>query len=710
MTNILQLVTDTFDKGFRSHQDGDVETAKRCYLEVLKTEPEHADALHLLGNIDLSAGQLEDAERLIRKAISIKPRDAGYYNSLGRLLQQKQELDEARETFEKALEINPGFDVAMNNLGTVYQEQGNLHDALAMYDRAIASDALFLQAHNNRGRVLNNLRRHEEAIEAFQQAVKVRPDFSEAYNNIGHVQRAKGDMKDALESFLNAIRIDPEYAQAWHNLGTAYMELNQPVEALRAFAKSVELDPNDALALTNLGVLQHMRGQLQEAIESYSMALKLSPDDASIYSNLGVVYSEQRENELAESAYRQALELDPAGVDAVAQLAALYEENNRLDEAEIVVDKGMRIEPLHPLLNLQAAKLARRRNNIDAAIDMLSKLDVSRLIPRLAQQYHYEMGRLLDRKENSDAAYDHLTQGNELARNNFRMRQIDPNRFLNRIDVAHTLFSKTDIAKWTPSPAFEQRQPVFLIGFPRSGTTLTEIMLDNHPGITTIEEKPTMDRVRFAVSKMPGGYPGALPSLKPEQVERLRGIYLDALAGFAGADSDDLIIDKSAGRMVQTGLIWRLFPDARFVFVVRHPCDACLSGFMQQFTLNNDAFANFFNLDEATALYDKSMSLWRVFSEVLPIRCHTIRYEDLVEDTKKEMRALLKFLDMPWDDAVLNYQQRALERGSVTPSYHQVTEPIYRHALNRWHRYRGYLEPYINRLSSHAEYLGYSMS
>ncbi len=709
MTDISQSVAETFARGFESHQQGDLEAAKRLYLEVLTSDPDHADALHLLGNLDLRGGRLEDAERLVRKAISVNPKDAGYFNTLGQLLQSRDNPVEAESAFKQALELDPRFVAALSNLGALHQARGRLQQALEYFDKAIEQDPQFLQAHIDRGRVLNNLRRYEDAAAAFRQAVKIRPDFAEAHNNLGHVYRAMGEMERAAGCFVDAIRIDPENALAYHNLGTAFMELNKPEEALKAFEKSVELNPKDMLALTNLGVILHNLGKLKGAVESYEKALILNPNDPAIFHNLGVVYSEQRKTEEAEAQFRKALAIDPTYVDALAQLAALYEETNQLEDAESVVAQGVGIEPGHPLLNLQAAKVARRRKDIDGALKALDRLDEKKLIPRLAQQYHYELGNLLDRNGDTERAYENFVRGNDLARNSLRVRNVDPQRFLDHTDVLHALFSRTEISNWTPTPEYKHRNPVFLIGFPRSGTTLTEVMLDSHPGIQTVEEKPTVDLVESAVAEMPSGYPGALPALSADDVERLRDVYHNAVRRLADPDTDKLLVDKSAGRTVQTGLIWRLFPEAKYIFLLRHPCDACLSGFMQQFSLNNDAFANFFSLDDATRLYDKVVSLWRLFVEVLPIQYHLVRYENLVENVEEEVRGLLEFLEMPWDAKVLDHRRRALERGSITPSYHQVTEPVYKHARNRWHRYRSYLEPYLDRLAPHVEHFGYSL-
>jgi Sulfotransferase family len=154
-------------------------------------------------------------------------------------------------------------------------------------------------------------------------------------------------------------------------------------------------------------------------------------------------------------------------------------------------------------------------------------------------------------------------------------------------------------------------------------------------------------------------------------------------------------------------LIWRVFPDAKFILAVRHPCDVCLSCFMQNFALNQ-AMATFYSLESTAALYAKVMGLWQQYVQKLPIRYHRIRYEDLVSNFEHETRRLLDFLEVGWDDAVLQHTEHARKRGTIsTPSYHQVTQPIYQHAKYRWKRYAKQLESVMETLQPYIEYFGY---
>jgi hypothetical protein len=158
---------------------------------------------------------------------------------------------------------------------------------------------------------------------------------------------------------------------------------------------------------------------------------------------------------------------------------------------------------------------------------------------------------------------------------------------------------------------------------------------------------------------------------------------------------------------VHAGLIWRLFPRAKLIFALRHPCDVCLSGFMQRFR-QNDAFANFSTLADTVRVYDSTMRLWQLYVSALGLEHHVVRYERLIDDPRAEMRSLIDYLGLPWDDKVLDHTRRARERGRIwTSSYHQVTEPIYGHARYRWERYRKHLAPHLQQLAPHIAGFGY---
>jgi hypothetical protein len=246
--------------------------------------------------------------------------------------------------------------------------------------------------------------------------------------------------------------------------------------------------------------------------------------------------------------------------------------------------------------------------------------------------------------------------------------------------------------------------PVFIVGFPRSGTTLLDTLLMNLPQLHVLEEKPPLGEVELAL----GGH-ARLATLNFEQANTLRALYFDRVRAVSPFASGQTIVDKYPLHMARMPLIHRLFPGARVVFVERHPCDAVLSCFMSNFTLNR-AMRCFTTLEGAAALYDLVSDAWTRATNLLPIDVHRLRYERLIAEPEGEMRALLDFLGLPWDDKVLDNEGAAAKRAHIaTASYKQVTEPLYARSVGRWERYRAQMEPVLPILAPWAERLGYSL-
>ena len=707
MSDPTASVTDIYLLAQEYQRQGDLARARSCLLEILQREPEHAEAMHTLGNIDAREGRLEDAERLIRKAIAADPLKAPFLNSLGNLMKARGDLDEATKAYRLAVQLQPNLPAAHNNLAEVMLRKGDHEAAIERCFKALKADPNYAGAYDTMGRAFNNLGRLDEAIDAFRRAVVIRPDYSVAYDHLGHVFRARGDMDEAREAFEHALVIDPENASALYNLGTVLVVQSRLDEGIECFEKASAIRPRHVPTLLNLGIAYHTRGNLKRAAETYRKAIDLSPADPALHLNLGLVRVEQRRTTEAEKSLLEALQLDPGIVRAYAELAALYEETNQLEAMEEILARGLERAPDDPRLNLEASKGDRRSGRIGEGIERLSRFDLSPMDPRLAEQFRYQLGYLYDRAEDADAAMENFREANRLASQTVRAREAMPDRFLDMLERLRKFFASTDIDTWTPAPVAEGSAPVFMFGFPRSGTTLLDLALDSHPALLTIEEQSTILPVIEALREGDLGFPAQLSRLEESDIDALRRRYQAALGEFVPDGFDGRVIDKMPIRTVYAGILWRLFPDARFIFCLRHPCDVVLSNFMQHYTVS-DAFANFYTLEGSARLYDGVMRLWQVYLDKLPLCCHTVRYESLVRDMESELRAVLEFLDAPWDPVVLQYADRARTRGRInTTSYHQVTEPLYDRASGRWRLYERHLEPYMAMLAPHIERFGY---
>ena len=469
-------------------------------------------------------------------------------------------------------------------------------------------------------------------------------------------------------------------------------------------------DYNDAAAHLDTGLELARKGDYRAAAGHFQQAMELNPDDPQAYINLGklALIGTEFLHE-GTTALKRATELEPENADPYYMLAKIYEMSSRLSEAESYLQKGLELEPDHPHSHRLYANILRRQGRIDEAIARLESAPIPDDEPRLAIAMHFELGKLYERKQDSVRAYAHYLQGNRLQSQTPEAGRVNKQIFLDTIAKIRRTFTPDWLTTWSPPyqpTAADQADPIFLVGFPRSGTTLLDQILNSHPVFQVVEEQPMLTSA-LSMLAGPMTYPVALADLQAAQIAELRQKYFADVAHFIEPGKGDMLIDKLPLNIIHIGLIMRLFPRARIILALRHPCDACLSCFMQSFG-HNDAMANFYTLEDAAHLYAETMGLWRHYVDILPVNFHPIKYEDLVTDLEGQARRLLEFLGVEWDPRVLDYNQYARARERIrTPSYEQVTEEIYTRARYRWQRYEEQMRPVLPVLAPFIDYFGY---
>ena len=274
--------------GLWHHQAGRLAEAERIYRQVLAQQPNHADALHLLGVLAGQAGRLDAGIELIRRSIRIKPDYAEAYDNLGNALKRKGHVDEAIAAYRQAIAIRPNYTEAYNNLGNALKGRGQLDEAIAAYRQAIALRPNFAEAHSNLGIALKDKGQLDEAIAAYRQAIALRPNFPEAHSNLGIALKDKGQFDEAIAAFRQAIALNPNIPEAHSNLGNALHDRGQLDEAIVAYRQAIALNPNVPGVHSNLGKALNDKGQLDEAIAVYRQAIALRPNFAGAHNNLSL--------------------------------------------------------------------------------------------------------------------------------------------------------------------------------------------------------------------------------------------------------------------------------------------------------------------------------------------------------------------------------------------------------------------------------------
>lgn len=580
---------------------------------------------------------------------------------------------------------------------------GQLAEADAAYARICQTAPADVRAWVMRGLIQRRLGQWQSSEDCCRRALVLDPRCAEAYKVLGQVRHCQGRMDEAASTYRQALTLALDDAQTHYLLANALRESGALHEAARSYREAIRISPDYLAALSNLGALMLTLGEAAEAAKLLNRALALAPDSPQVLCNLGHALLREGRPDEALVRYRRALALSPDSPDAAAATAAVLEKSGSLDDARQIVDGWL--GDLPPLLCLVAARLARRSKRYEEAISLLETLLAGPVSPELAGDAHMLLGQLYDKQGKADLAYPHLLEGNRLASLAIGDCIDNGNRYLERIARLRRYLT-ANLPK--VSTVGEEAMPIFLLGFPRSGTTLLEQILDSHPALVGLEEKATLSPVVEAFERMSDGSADALARLDDAQVESLRELYFEELAKYVPPGNKRQIVDKLPLNTVNVHLIWRLFPNARFILAIRHPCDACFSCFMQNFTIN-EAMASFFTLERTAQVYDAVMRTWVEAERLLPLRYHRIRYEDLVDDFEGQTRALLEFLGVGWNDSVRGHVEHAARRGTInTPSYHQVTQPIYRDARFRWKRYVMYFRDALPLLQPYIDYFGYA--
>ena len=583
---------------------------------------------------------------------------------------------EAEALYRQVLAAEPDNPEALQLLGALLLQRGDAAAAAGLIRRAIAIDPARPGSHFNLGLALAALGDRDGAVAAYRAALALRPEDAEAHTNLGHLLLAAKRPEEAVASFDAALRLDPAHREALFGRGAAHAAVERFDRAEQDFRARLAAQPDDAGARNRLGAVLIKQARMYEAID----------------------------------VLRRGHARHPANADLLANLASAHEARNELDAAEDCARRAQALSPDAPGPRILLARLDHRRGRLAEA---RRGLEAALALPLGDEQRCdalFELGQVLDRLGEADAAYAAFVEANALSAASPAARRFDGRRFLARIESNRAAFARPRlaalIARAPQAPAPSARPPVFFVGFPRSGTTLVELALAAHPAIVTTEERsPLTPAIRHLVGR--GGTPAALDRLSETRLAEARALFWRRAEAVAGPLEDRLLIDKLPLNLIDLGYANLLFPEARVLVALRDPRDVCLSCFMQRFQLN-DSMINFADLARTVEVYAAVMDLWLAYRDSLTLAWREVRYEDLVADFETVVGGLLAFLGLDWHDAVARYREHAGGRTVATPSYRQVNREIYRDSVGRWRAYRAALAPLQPLLAPFVEAFGYS--
>jgi tetratricopeptide (TPR) repeat protein len=719
-------------EALQHHQAGRLETAVQLYQDILDATPEHADALHLLGVVSFQQKHLDRAAELIGRAIALRPDVAACYANLGEVYRARGQLDRAMGCYRTALQLQPHNPEATNNLGLALLAQGDVEAAIARFEEALGAQPDHALLHNNLGNAWRVRGDGEQALTHFRRAVQLAPELAEAHSNLGQLLLERYDVKNALRHCKKAVALRAEFPEAHNNLGNALREAGRFEQACASYAEALRLAPALALTYNNMAQALQAEGRLREAISWYHQALEREPNSARIHTNLGSALEEREEYALALAHYRTALQFEPNYAEAhnglgvvlheqgnypealaafrqVVQLKPgfaqghcslgnILEELGDLDEALQCFRETLRHDPDHAGARALLATLLRGKLPEEDLTAMRTLLDRKHLAPGRRMALHFGVAHVLDGRKSYREAAAHLQHGNSLASEiwNRQGMTYDPQ--------AHTRFVDRLIDMFTPEFfahvrgfGLESERPVFIVGLPRSGTTLTEQVLASHSQVHGAGELNFMRDTFEALPRvlnLKAGPLDALTKLQRQAAHHLADRHLERLADLDA--HSPRIVDKMPENYIYLGLMAVLFPKARFIHCRRDLRDVAVSCWMTNFRHVRWS-ADLEHIAGRLRDYRRLMDHWQ---RVLPVPVLEVDYEATVDDLEGVARRLVDWCELEWEPACLAFHEtnRPVRTASVT----QVRQPIYKRSVARWKNYEPELTPLFEQLEPYC--------
>jgi tetratricopeptide (TPR) repeat protein len=546
----------------------------------------------------------------------------------------------------------PAVPIIPSLIGAANSALGRQEQAVASYKKALQIKPDFAEAHNNLGAALNDLGKPEDAISSLTKALRIKPDFAVAHNNLGNTLKNLGKPEEALASFSRALQIKPDYAEAHNNLGNALNELGKPEDAVASYYKALQINPEVAATQNNLGNALHALGKLEEAVACFEKALQIKPDFAEAHNNLGNALNDLGMREEAVACFDKALHIEPAFAGA----------HRNLSSARKYRDDDPQIQ--------QMLQLVERHD--------LSDEDL--------MQLNFALGKAYGDIGDHDIAFSYLLHGNRLLKQERKYETPFAQASFTKIQ---SWFSKDVPALKIVDESQDEigQQPIFILGMPRSGTTLVEQILASHSQVYGAGELKLLEQ-----SIKTAEYNSS--QLSHVLLQSVRKSYLSGLAEIAA--SEPYVTDKMPLNFRWIGFICAAFPEAKIVHVIRDARATCWSIFKHYFSRKGHGFAN--DLQDVVEYYKLYVDMMAFWHEQFPGRIYDLNYEALTEHQADETRKLIEHVGLDWEDQCLEFHKtkRAVQTSSVT----QVRQKMYQGSSEEWRKYEDHLGPMVESLSS----------
>ena len=656
------MVTEThprhlFERVVKLLKEGARDEAESLCREAVRQDPGDVNFIALLGMILADINKLEEAEELLDRAVKVAPGHARAHEDLGAVLLNLGRPGEALDHLQKASELTP------NNAG-VFVKLGGAYTMLGRNEEGEAAIARSMELSPHQARLEQATRlfvegKFRQSEKIAQELVRTNPKDVNAALLLARIAINAHCYEDA-EALLRRINeIAPRFIAAWHDLGTVLKELNQFDESVEVLDQALTLDQNNSLTHYFHGAALAMAARPEEAIYSYQRAVELDPGLTGAHIGLGHVLKTVGDQTGGIEAYRKAIKLRP--------------------------DFG---ETYYSLANLKTFKF-----NDDEVVDMQQRLDKAKLPVDCRVHFAFTLGKAFEDNKDYDKAFEYYSQANRAHRDTIAYDPV-------QTEIAHQKMSQTFSEEFCKSMQAQGAgckavDPIFILGLPRSGSTLLEQILASHSQVDGTSELPDISMIAQSVTSKELGrtFPVSFPELGLSEISALGEQYMNQTQRHRGSAAR--FTDKMPNNFAYIGFISTILPNAKIIDARRHPMDSCMGCFKQHFAKGQTFTYDLFELGEFYLNYDALMQHW---DEVLPGKVLRVQYEAVVDDLESQVRRVLDFCDLPFESGCVNFHET--KRAVRTASSEQVRQPIYQGSIGTWKRFGVHLDPLSEILAS----------
>jgi tetratricopeptide (TPR) repeat protein len=634
----------------------------------------------------INSGDLAAAETRCRSALESHPRDVNMLALLGALLIKLNRATEAETLLGQAIAQAPTFAKPHEDLGHLLVEQNRALEALPYLERATHLDPKLEKAWFTLGRALAMLGRGAEADQAFERCFALSPE--RRLMALAAEHQKEGRLDEAEHLYRRVLRHNPRNVDAMRLLALIALKAGRDGEAENLLQKAIALAPDFLAAILDLGRLRKEQDRYGEALECFDRAIALDAANPQAHYLRGSTLAPAAFTHEAIEAYQQCLRLRPGHIGALIGLGHLLKAIGRYHEAVASYNECIRLRPdlgetYWSLANLKTYRFA------DATVaEMERRVSAGGLTVQSEVNFLFALGKAYEDCGDFDRAWTYYSTGNTRQRAEVSYDPVQTEAMNDRlVSVFSADFLRAHRGVGHTDPA-----PIFILGLPRSGSTLLEQVLASHSQVEGTSELPYLGRVATWLNRNRAdgiNYPEAARELKPQHFQSLGKDYL-AYAQMHRRSGAPRFIDKMPNNFPNIGFLSLILPNARIIDARRHPLDACLSCYRQLFAKGQTFTYDLTEIGEYYLQYQRMMDHW---AEALPGKVLTVQYEEVVADFEAQVRRLLEFCELDWEDACLRFFES--DRPVRTPSAEQVRQPIYDRSVGHWRNYARHLDELI---------------